>query len=73
MDIYTMIKIGGIYNSAFLIFYALLLIIALFRLARVIEQLISSSCRRITSIAMFTLLILACFRYTNPLIRIWLV
>jgi len=70
MDIYAMIKIGGI---ILLVFNALLLFIALFRLARVIERVISSRCRRITSIAMFALLILGCFLYTNPLIRIRLV
>jgi len=68
MDFYTMIKIGGIYKSAFLIFHALLLFIALFWLARVIEQLISFSYRCITSIAMFLLFSPSCILYTHPLI-----
>jgi len=128
MDIYTIIKIGGIYNIAFLVFHALfwklfkwdkelpklsrinkaimqvlnlclmfcflvfgyislfhtseltssslgrvlLLFIALFWLARAIEQLIFFSLRRAASIAMFILFLLGSCLYTYPLIRIWL-
>lgn len=68
MDFYAMIKIGGTWNFAFLVFHALLLFIAFFCLARAIEQLISFSYRCITSIAMFILFSPGCILYTHPLI-----